>query len=242
MPNSRRLETALASLIEADVQRLALLETVSRLDLPDCWIGAGFVRSAVWDRLHDRKPATSWDDIDVIWFDPNRIDPAIDHQVEARLRQEAPGQNWSVKNQARMHLRNGDEPCRSIEQAISRWPETATAVAIRRKVGATEILSPHGLDDLFGLILRPTPFFLSKKRSIFDQRLAEKRWLERWPLLSVARFPRRERTGSAVLGLAAAQPAPEASRALFNTPPDWKSLQKCREPKRGRRGVFRLTY
>jgi hypothetical protein len=178
----------LAALIEEDGGRLALLEAVSRLELPDCWIAAGFVRSAVWDHMHGRMAAPSWGDIDVIWFDPDRAEAAIDRQIEAGLRGEAPGQNWSVKNQARMHWRNGDAPYQSSEEAISRWPETATAVAVRRKAGATEILAPHGLDDLFGLVLRPTPAFSSQKLSIFDRRLARKRWLERWPLLSVARF------------------------------------------------------
>lgn len=27
------------------------------LNLPDCWIAAGFVRSLVWGHLHQRKPS-----------------------------------------------------------------------------------------------------------------------------------------------------------------------------------------
>jgi hypothetical protein len=32
---------------------MRLLDAVEALSLPNCWIGAGFVRNAVWDRLHD---------------------------------------------------------------------------------------------------------------------------------------------------------------------------------------------
>ncbi|HGB3473288.1 TPA: nucleotidyltransferase family protein [Salmonella enterica subsp. diarizonae serovar 61:l,v:z35] len=37
----------------------------------------------------------------------------------------------SVKNQSRMHLRNDDHPCRSTENALLYWPETATAAGWR---------------------------------------------------------------------------------------------------------------
>jgi hypothetical protein len=52
---------------------------------------------------------------------------------------------------ARMHERNGDAPYRNTEDAIRCWPETA------RKV-----ISPHGTDDLVGMIVRPSPAFLNK--------------------------------------------------------------------------------
>jgi hypothetical protein len=65
------------------------------------------------------------------------------------------------------------------------WPETATAVAIRLHDGALEIAAPFGLDDLFGLILRPTPAFRNDRLPAFHDRIATKRWLERWPKLSL---------------------------------------------------------
>ncbi|WP_312467639.1 nucleotidyltransferase family protein, partial [Stutzerimonas nitrititolerans] len=41
--------------IKDDPVRLRILRFVSALGLPDCWVAAGFVRSAVWDRQHGRK-------------------------------------------------------------------------------------------------------------------------------------------------------------------------------------------
>jgi Nucleotidyltransferase len=41
------------------------------------------------------------------------------------------------------------------------------------------------LDDLFSMVVRPTPAFTGGKLLIFRERVREKRWLERWPRLIV---------------------------------------------------------
>ncbi len=177
--------STLSILIAADEVRLRIIGKVADLNLPDCWVGAGFVRSAVWDHLHGRTPTPTWDDIDVVWFDRELATPEADEEIEERLAQAEPSANWSVKNQARMHSRNDDAPYRSVDDAISRWPETATAIAVRLNRRAIDILAPHGLADLFSMVIRPTPAFVGGKRSIFLERVREKGWLERWPRLVV---------------------------------------------------------
>ena len=42
------------------------LRAVHHLGLPDCWVGAGFVRALVWDHLHGYNEATPLDDVDLI--------------------------------------------------------------------------------------------------------------------------------------------------------------------------------
>lgn len=178
----------IAALLRADALRWHLLGLVAELALPDAWIAAGFVRNAVWDALHDREPGIPDGDVDVIWFDPSRTDPALDRAIEAALRAKDPAIMWSVKNQARMHLRNGDRPYASAKDAMCHWPETATAIAVRRTGENTcEVAAPFGLDDLFGLVVRPGPRFADERRIIFESRIGEKRWFERWPrLIAVA--------------------------------------------------------
>lgn len=175
--------TRIASILRADALRWHLLDVVRTLDLPDCWVGAGFVRNAVWDHLH-RRPASLTGDIDVIWHDPVRIDPAEDRRYEARLRAAEPSFCWSVKNQARMHIRNSDAPYISSVDAMRYWPETATAVAARRDgPDGCEIAAPFGLDDLLNLILRPGPHFSGDRHGIYEERLRAKSWFAVWPLL-----------------------------------------------------------
>jgi len=155
-------------------------------DLPDAWIGAGFLRNAVWDALHDR-PWSAGDqdesgDVDLIYFDPQCLDPASEKAHEAALRHAAPDISWSVKNQARMHRRNADPPYRDTSDAMAHWLETCTAVAVRLREGAVELSAPFGVEDLLALRVRPSAAGL-RKRTAFDARVRSKNWLARWPML-----------------------------------------------------------
>jgi uncharacterized protein len=179
--------SALQAILANDAWRSAVLAKVGSLGLPDCWVGAGYVRNAVWDYLHGRPPSRHSGDVDVVWFCPERASPEDDRKVEAALRALDPVVDWSVKNQARMHLRNGDPPYASAVEAIGHWPETATAVAARHTAGGCcEIAAPFGLGDLFDLLLRPTPRFAGENRGVYLDRIASKRWLATWPRLRIA--------------------------------------------------------
>lgn len=182
---------ALQSLLSRDQLRREALEAVAALGLPDCWIGAGFVRDSVWDHLHGYGRSPPSGDVDVVWFSSARSDEVTDHGIEDELRYRMPDLAWSAKNQARMHVRNGDTAYRSVEDAMRHWPETATAVAARLgPSGSIEINAPFGLDDLFALRLRPTPNFLTDKFPIFEERVVSKRWNKRYPLLA-PKYPGR---------------------------------------------------
>lgn len=179
----------IGAILRADPLRWHLLGVVQTLALPDCWIGAGFVRNAVWDHLHQRSQPIPGEDVDVIWYDPDRANSAEDRKCETLLRIAEPSIAWSVKNQARMHIRNGDAPYKSATDAMRYWPETATAVAARRDgKGQCEIAAPFGLDDLLDLILRPTPCFSVERRAVYEERIRTKGWMHSWPLLKKAEF------------------------------------------------------
>lgn len=180
----REHRTTVQTLISSDPLRWHLLAVVRSLALPDCWIGAGFVRNAVWDHLHGRPLSPLTGDVDVLWFDATCTSPDEDRRLEALLHAAEPSIDWSVKNQARMHLRNGDAPYRNASDAMRFWPETATAVAVRRTAeDLCEVSAPLGLEDLFNLQLKPTPRFTQEKHAIYQQRITSKGWLTHWPLL-----------------------------------------------------------
>jgi len=65
--------------------------------------------------------------IDVVYCDHADARLERDLLIENYLIEQFPHIPWSVHNQGRMHYRNGDPPYRSTEDAIRRWPETATA-------------------------------------------------------------------------------------------------------------------
>jgi hypothetical protein len=181
------LDELLRTIIAADPVRMRVLTIVRDLALPDCWVAAGFVRSAVWDFLHKRECSPLTQDVDVLWYDPVQPCEARDRALEAALRALDGEFDWSVKNQARMHSRNADAPYGSSTDAMKYWAETATAVGVRLDTqGRIELAAPLGLDDLFALVVRPGPRFLAEKHPIYLQRVRAKQWHITWPELSYA--------------------------------------------------------
>lgn len=176
-----RNEADLKTLIAADAWMMAVLDAARGLELPDCWIGAGFVRRKVWDHLHCFDRATPLDDVDLLYFQPEDTGRAAERAIEARLHRAMPGQPWSAKNQARMHLRNGDRPYTGTIDAMRHWLETPTCVAIRLDAkDQLELAAPYGIDDLLGMILRPTPA-ARRRQQAYRERIASKQWLQNWP-------------------------------------------------------------
>jgi hypothetical protein len=159
-----------------------LLTAVARLGIDDCWIGAGLIRNAIWDHLHGfHVGLAAGSDVDVVYCDSEHSSLEHDLAIEARLRSKLPDIPWSVHNQARMPACNG-KVYRNTEDAIRCWPETATAIAARTTNGRVEIMAPYGMDDLIGLIVRPTPKFM-KRLPLYRERIASKGWARRWPKL-----------------------------------------------------------
>jgi len=172
---------ALASLLLGDAWHRRVLAMARSLELPDWAVGAGFVRNRVWDHLHGYRERSFLPDIDVLYFDPRCLDEDQERLVEAALGRAAPDLPWSVKNQARMHLRNGDRAYRDTEDALGHWLKTPTCVAVRLEADdALTILAPYGLEDLWEMRARPTP---SGRRRLGDYRarMADKNWPATWP-------------------------------------------------------------
>ncbi|GJM73497.1 nitrate reductase [Paenibacillus macerans] len=177
--------TGLREAILHQPEMLEELRAVAEQGLPHSCIAAGYVRNFAWDVLHGYTSRTPLHDVDVLYYDPECLDEAAEKGYEAALRARNPHRNWSVKNQARMHLRNGEKaPYRSVEDAMRHWPETATAVGVRlHPADDIELLAPWGLDDLLTLKVRQSPYF--RDSAVFRQRVAAKEWLRLWPRLQL---------------------------------------------------------
>ena len=170
----------------AEAWRLEALRAVAALGLPDCWVAAGCLRNPIWDRLHGSIEPTLLNDIDVVVFDPTDCTEARDHALEHQLLTLAPGLPWSLCNQARMHLANGDRPYASTEDALRHWLETVSAVGIRMtESGSLELLAPFGFEDIFALTVRPTPHARDVRPTAYRARMIRKNWSALWPRLTV---------------------------------------------------------
>ncbi|WP_394248509.1 nucleotidyltransferase family protein [Vibrio profundi] len=170
-------------LIKQDPMRVQVLEQIKLLDLPQCYCAAGFVRNLVWDHLHEKTSRTPLNDVDVIYFDPQDTSDERDIQLEQQLSDAMPDIQWQVRNQARMHVRNGDRPYQDVVDAMSFWPEKETAVGVRKlSEHRYQCISSFGFESLFALHLSYNP---NRRRLEFEERVEAKGWLVTWPKLTV---------------------------------------------------------
>lgn len=175
----------LVGIVASSAELVAALRAVRSLGLQSWCIGAGAVRSMVWDTLHGFNQRSAVDDMDVVYFDADAR-PDQDAELESRLRSAMPDIHWEVTNQAGVHRWFAAEfgqvvpPLKSMEEGVGTWPEFATCVGVYLDEQDTiGVVSPHGLDDLFGLRVRHNPARASG--ATYRQRLQSKRFGERWP-------------------------------------------------------------
>jgi hypothetical protein len=183
-----RKEEDVIRIIQEDDRMMEILRAAKSLNLPDWWICAGFVRSKIWDTLHGFSESTKTPDIDVIFFDNENIDESIEKNLEEKLKSLITNIPWSVKNEARMHVVNNIPPYSSSVDAISKFPETATALGVKLDEQESVILTaPCGIDDVINLESKPTPFFTETKERarIYEDRIIKKNWKSIWHKIKV---------------------------------------------------------
>lgn len=181
-------EEDVKKIILEDIWMVENLRAVKSLDLPDWWICAGFVRSKIWDYLHGFSERTKIPDVDVIYFDEQNINELQEKKFEEKLKNMLPDVPWSVKNEARMHIVNNLPPYKSSFDAISKFPETATALGVKLDDEGNLILAaPCGISDVINLDLKPTPFFTEteERARIYEERIIKKNWQSTWNEIKV---------------------------------------------------------
>jgi hypothetical protein len=165
-----------------------ILERFDEIVLPDGWLVAGCIAQSIWN-LSSGKPAEfGLKDVDLIYFDPKDLSAETEASQERRLHDLFRGLpiKIDVKNEARVHLWYKDrfgyaiEPYSSSADAIATFPTTATSVGVRRVLGKFECCAPFGLDDLFGLVVRPNKRQMT--RAIYEEKVD--RWRPIWPQLT----------------------------------------------------------
>lgn len=183
------LTQRLIDMVRSSAELMAALSAARSLGLESWCIGAGAVRTLVWDALHGHASPTPLADVDLVYFAPH-APPRHDAELEARLRQLMPALEWEVTNQAHVHawfMREfGREvaPLLSLADGVATWPEYATCVGVALDADDTiQVIAPHGLEDLFELRVRHNP--ARADADTYRHRIASKRFAQRWPLLVI---------------------------------------------------------
>ncbi len=179
----------LSRILSEQTEILQRLEYLRHLD-KKAYLCAGVIRNAVWAHLHEQGIDIYGTEIDVIFYDEMDLENQKKQYLMQQLEHKFPENDWDVINQALVHTWYKTEnnqtisPLISIEHALSLWPETATAVAVRLDdQHDIQIIAPFGLDDLFELKLRWNKQLVSHET--FKKRYQAKRFFERFPKLQL---------------------------------------------------------
>lgn len=166
---------------------VALAERLRGLRLNDCFLAAGCLFQATWNRRTDQPAGWGVKDYDVFYFDDTDLSWEAEDAVIARVQQRVAdlGVQVEVKNQARVHLwyrqRFGaDYPhLRSARDGIDRYLIACTCVGM--DVADGTLYAPHGLDDLAQGVLRMNP--LLPQPQLFLRKALD--YQRRWPWLTI---------------------------------------------------------
>lgn len=171
-----------ADILKNDPFRMKCLEAARKLDLPDWYLGAGFLRNAIWDHLHQKEEMTPLNDVDLVYFDSGNTSQGAEAYAMKKLAECCPGVVWEVKNQARMHERHGHKPYRNTSDGIAQWVEVPTCVGVRlTEDNQFEFTAPFGLEENWSLEVKINPDY--PRPESFRQRVTEKQWQKIWPQL-----------------------------------------------------------
>ena len=182
-----KTEQDIIQLIQNDPVDDGFIEMAKSLGLPDWWICAGFVRSKIWDVLHGFEVRMATPDIDVIYYDSLNIDEAAKIY---KTRIEESGRYYPlVSKKSNQHAYcEWNSTLSSSVDAISKFPETATALGVKLDERNNVILTaPCGIEDVLSLQVKPTPHFLETKDEYIctTNRVNQKNWQSKWPNITI---------------------------------------------------------
>lgn len=173
---------------------MEVLQRAATLDLPGWYVAAGCLFQTVWNVVTDRAPANGIKDYDIIYFDGRDLSWEAEDAVIKSGRELFVGlpAEVEIRNEARVHLWYEDKfgvvcpPYESTEAAIDSFAATTCCLGVRLEAGGRwRVYAPHGLSDLFNLVLRPNPVLAPQ--SVYETKSA--RWREEWPELTVLDWP-----------------------------------------------------
>jgi uncharacterized protein len=171
-----------------------VLARAAVMALPGWYLVAGCLYQTVWNVVTGQPPESGILDYDLAYFDGSDLSWEAEGAV-IRSGQKvfaglpAPVQ---IRNQARVHLWYEQKfglPCpphSSTEAAIDTFEATTACLGVRLEPsGRWRIYAPHGLADVFNLVVRPNPVLAP--RQVYQAKTA--RWQRQWPRLTVLPWP-----------------------------------------------------
>ncbi|GAA0519521.1 hypothetical protein Ade02nite_80650 [Paractinoplanes deccanensis] len=193
LPLDEQLDALRAALSRNEVL-VEVLRRAARLQLPGWYLTAGCLFQTVWNVVEGRSPDAGIKDYDVFYFDGGDLSWEAEDRVIRRAAEVFAGvpAEVEVRNEARVHLWYEEKfgvPCAphaSSEAAIDSFAATTCCLGVRLEAGGKwRVYAPHGLADVFNLVVRPNPVLAP--RHVYETKAA--RWRQEWPALTVLDWP-----------------------------------------------------
>ncbi|MGX4694718.1 nucleotidyltransferase family protein [Streptomyces sp. JNUCC 63] len=171
-----------------------VMTRAAALELPGWYVTAGCLFQTVWNVVTGRPPTNGIKDYDVFYFDGNDLSWEAEDAVIKTGQGVLAGLSAEVeiRNEARVHLWYEEKfgvPCpphQSTEAAIDCFAATTCCLGVRLEPdGGWRVYAPHGLSDVFNLVVRPNPVLAP--REVYETKAA--RWKDEWPELTVLPWP-----------------------------------------------------
>lgn len=166
------------------------LKLLKESGLPNWYIGGGAIPQIVWNHYHEFNLSHGIEDFDIVYFDKSDLSKKAEQKKEKEIRKKYPDCpiKLEVVNEARTHLWYEKDfgkkikPYSCTEEAIYSFPTTASAVGVTlNQNNKLKIFAPHGLTDLFGLVVRANKIQIP--RATYEKKC--RRWKKAWPKLTI---------------------------------------------------------
>lgn len=176
----------LEKILRKNTELMSILEVLEKDGISNYYVGAGAINQTVFNYYHGYDINYGIKDYDIVYYDED-ISYAKEDIVIKRLNARFNDLDVCVdiKNQARVHIWYYEKygikkvPYTSVEDAIAWWGATITCIGVRLENGKLVVFAPYGLNDIFGMIIRPVKKDFTKEN--YDER-ADK-WMKKWPML-----------------------------------------------------------
>lgn len=168
-----------------------VLEILSKSKLKNYYVAAGCINQTVFNYYHDYEVDFGIEDFDIVYFDQDlsyEKEDEIIKYVSDLLKDVSI--KLDIKNEARVHLWYGEKygkdirPYESVEDAISTCGTSIACIGVRLEDDKLLVCCPYGLNDLFGMTIRPIKRQFTKEQYL----LKIKKWQSKWPLLKVLKW------------------------------------------------------
>jgi hypothetical protein len=196
-PGQLSVDEQLASFMAALRQNATLIEVLARateMNLPGWYLVAGCLYQTVWNVVTGQPAEAGILDYDLAYFDDADLSWAAEDSVIRAGDAVFAGLPVPVqiRNQARVHVwyeQKFGVPCpphSCTEAAIDTYEATTACLGVRVDPAQRwRIYAPHGLSDVFNLVVRPNPVLAP--RGVYQTKTA--RWRRQWPQLTVLPWP-----------------------------------------------------